>query len=169
MRGVPSPVRVRVFSTLICVRQCRPAKTARTPWERPRASVRSKRHLVSRALTPHYSQYSLSLNSQSHNSLSSLVSVFPLVSDVSVALCAVCSPLLALTAPLYGYALPRESWKGVLSRRAVPGARVSDRQDTTQKINILSFALASETRDSHHPYTGEMGVRLALANPVCTG
>ena len=38
-----------------------------------------------------------------------------------------------------------------------------------KKINILSFALASETRDSHHPYTGEMGVRLAPACPVCTG
>ena len=39
----------------------------------------------------------------------------------------------------------------------------------SKKINIRSFALASETRDSHHPYTGEMGVRLALACPVCTG
>ena len=37
------------------------------------------------------------------------------------------------------------------------------------QLNILSFALASETRDSHHPYTGEMGVRLALACPDCTG
>ena len=38
-----------------------------------------------------------------------------------------------------------------------------------KKLNILSFALASETRDSHHPYTGEMGVRLAPTCPDCTG
>ena len=36
-------------------------------------------------------------------------------------------------------------------------------------LNILSFALASETRDSHHPYTGEMGVRLAPTCPDYTG
>ena len=38
-----------------------------------------------------------------------------------------------------------------------------------KKLNILSFALASETRDRTHPYTGEMGLRLAPACPVCTG
>ena len=36
-------------------------------------------------------------------------------------------------------------------------------------LSILSFALASETRDSHHPYTGEMGVRLAPTCPDYTG
>ena len=38
-----------------------------------------------------------------------------------------------------------------------------------QKLNILSFALASETRDRTHPYTGEMGLRLAPTCPDCTG
>ena len=38
-----------------------------------------------------------------------------------------------------------------------------------KKINILSFLPPSETRDRTHPYTGEMGVRLAPACPDCTG
>ena len=34
-----------------------------------------------------------------------------------------------------------------------------------QKSNILSFLPPSETGDSHHPYTGEMGVPPAPACP----
>ena len=39
----------------------------------------------------------------------------------------------------------------------------------TQKENILTFKPPSETRDRTHPYTGEMGLRLAPTCPDCTG
>ena len=38
-----------------------------------------------------------------------------------------------------------------------------------KKLDVLTFWPLSETRDRTHPYTGEMGLRLALACPVCTG
>ena len=59
---------------------------------------------------------------------------------------------------------------GRLAARARPAGGPSTLAvSPKKKLNILSFALASETRDRTHPYTGEMGLRLALACPVCTG
>ena len=53
--------------------------------------------------------------------------------------------------------------------RALSAVEGEPARVAVEKKYVLTFKPPSETRDRTHPYTGEMGLRLAPTCPDCTG
>ena len=73
-----------------------------------------------------------------------------------------------------GNPVPERFLLGLAPKKPAPlaPARATGPPEPTtseEKLDVLTFWPLSETRDRTHPYTGEMGLRLALACPDCTG